>query len=110
MRRLAFPLAFVLLAALTASPSPGAVAAAASPPAGPVPAAAQAFGAELDIGYCYDYLAPYGTWLSLDPYGYVWCPRHMGYGWRPYADGRWFWSDYGWCWASDFDWGWMPFH
>jgi Family of unknown function (DUF6600) len=70
----------------------------------------QAFGATLDIGYCYDYLAPFGTWLQLDPWGYVWCPRHMGYRWRPYADGDWIWTDWGWTWMSDFEWGWMPFH
>jgi hypothetical protein len=79
-------------------------------PGGPIPGAPQGFGAGLDIGYCYDYLAPYGSWITLDRYGYVWCPRHMGYGWRPYADGHWIWSDYGWCWDSDYDWGWMPFH
>lgn len=70
----------------------------------------QEFGAELDINYCYDYLSPYGSWIDLDPYGYVWTPRHMGYRWRPYGDGHWVWTDYGWTWISDFDWGWMPFH
>ena len=74
------------------------------------PGLPQGFGAVLDIGYCYDYLAPFGSWISLDPYGYVWCPRHMGYRWRPYADGYWIWTDYGWTWISDFEWGWMPFH
>ncbi len=34
----------------------------------------------------------------------------MGYGWRPYSDGDWIWTDYGWTWMSDLDWGWMPFH
>jgi hypothetical protein len=96
----------IVLTALAAFPS---TAAAATPPAGPMPAG-QAFGATLDLGYCYDYLAPYGTWLDLDPYGYVWCPRNMGYGWRPYTEGQWIWSDYGWNWDSDLDWGWMPFH
>ncbi|MGZ4886752.1 MAG: DUF6600 domain-containing protein, partial [Candidatus Aminicenantales bacterium] len=70
----------------------------------------QEFGSELDINYCYDYLSPFGSWVNLDPYGYVWTPRQMGYRWRPYADGHWVWTDYGWTWISDFDWGWMPFH
>lgn len=74
------------------------------------PGVPQGFGAVLDIGYCYDYLAPFGTWISLDRYGYVWCPRHMGYRWRPYADGYWIWTDWGWTWMSDLEWGWMPFH
>ena len=67
-------------------------------------------GAVLDIGYCYDYLAPFGTWIQLDRHGYVWCPRHMGYRWRPYTHGHWIWSDFGWMWISDYEWGWMPFH
>jgi hypothetical protein len=81
-----------------------------SRPGGAPAGAPQGFGVRLDIGYCYDYLAPFGSWIDLDPYGYVWCPRHMGYGWRPYSEGRWIWTDYGWTWVSDFDWGWMPFH
>ncbi len=43
-------------------------------------------------------------------YGFVWIPRHMPYGWRPYTNGRWIWSDYGWTWISSFEWGWIPFH
>jgi hypothetical protein len=76
----------------------------------PRPGLPQVFGAVLDIGTCYDYLAPYGSWIDMDPYGYVWCPRHMGYRWRPYAEGYWLWTDWGWTWMSDYDWGWMPFH
>jgi hypothetical protein len=108
MKRGRFALALIVLTFLAASPPTGAAAAISK--AGPVPGALQGFGAALDIGYCYDYLAPYGTWLTLDPYGYVWCPRNMGYGWRPYTDGHWIWSNDGWCWVSNYDWGWMPFH
>ena len=72
--------------------------------------APQGMGAVLDIGYCYDYLAPFGTWIQLGRHGYVWCPRHMGYRWRPYTHGHWIWSDFGWMWMSDYEWGWMPFH
>ena len=46
----------------------------------------------------------------MDPYGYVWVPRHMGYRWRPYSDGRWAWTDYGWTWMDNSEWGWIPFH
>jgi len=58
----------------------------------------------------YDYLAPYGTWIHYGPYDYVWIPRNMGYRWRPYTHGHWIWSNYGWTWISDFDWGWAVFH
>jgi hypothetical protein len=70
----------------------------------------QEFRAELDIDYCYSYLSPYGTWVRFEPYGYVWRPRHMGYRWRPYSEGHWLWTDYGWTWMDDADWGWIPFH
>ncbi|MGA2585750.1 MAG: DUF6600 domain-containing protein [Candidatus Aminicenantales bacterium] len=63
-----------------------------------------------DVSYFYDYLAPFGSWITLRPHGYVWIPRHMGYRWRPYADGRWVWTDYGWTWISEYEWGWVPFH
>ena len=58
----------------------------------------------------YDNLAPYGTWVNMDPYGYVWIPN-VAAGFAPYAsNGYWANTDYGWTWVSDFDWGWAPFH
>lgn len=65
---------------------------------------------EMDLTDFYDYLSPYGVWVSYRPYGYVWIPRHVGYRWRPYSTGRWLWTDYGWTWIADEDWGWAPFH
>jgi hypothetical protein len=67
-------------------------------------------GVSLDVNFYYNYLADYGSWIRMGPHGYVWCPRHVGYGWRPYGYGHWVWSDYGWTWISDEDWGWIPFH
>jgi hypothetical protein len=34
----------------------------------------------------------------------------MGYRWRPYSDGHWVWTDYGWTWIADQEWGDIPFH
>jgi hypothetical protein len=65
---------------------------------------------DVTIGYFYDYLTPYGAWVSLSPHGYVWIPRHMGYRWRPYTLGHWIWTDYGWMWMSEEEWGWACFH
>jgi len=65
---------------------------------------------ERDSSYFYDYLAPYGDWVDMPAYGYVWTPRHMRYGWRPYTNGRWVWTDYGWTWVSSHEWGWATFH
>jgi len=70
----------------------------------------QQYGQNEDTSYFYDRLSPYGNWVDLNPYGYVWTPRHMGYRWRPYSDGHWVWTDYGWTWIADEEWGDIPFH
>lgn len=67
-------------------------------------------GGGRDVSVFYDDLAPFGSWVDMPRYGYVWVPRHMRYGWRPYTDGRWVWTDHGWTWLSSFEWGWIPFH
>jgi hypothetical protein len=72
--------------------------------------APQGYGADMDIEYVYTYLAPYGNWVNMDPYGYVWIPRHMGYQWRPYGDGHWVLTDDGWTWIANEEWGSIPFH
>jgi hypothetical protein len=73
--------------------------------------AAQA-AVDVDIGFFYQELSPYGRWFHDDRYGQVWQPAGVHRGWRPYYDdGHWVYSDdYGWMWVSDYDWGWAPFH
>ena len=52
----------------------------------------------------------YGSWVNVDPYGWVWSPRAT-VGWAPYRYGRWSWVDwYGWSWVSYDPWGWAPYH
>jgi hypothetical protein len=68
------------------------------------------YGGDMDSSYFYEYLSPHGAWVNHAPYGYVWIPERMAYGWRPYTQGQWVWSDFGWTWASRFSWGWVPFH
>ena len=97
----------VAAASAAAAPARAASPAAASGAQGLGPAGP---GAELDMDYCTSYLAAYGSWIRMDPWGAVWCPRNMGYRWRPYSDGHWVWTDFGWTWISDLEWGWMPFH
>jgi len=70
----------------------------------------QGYGQNMDTSYFYDQLSPYGSWIDYNPYGYVWVPRNMGYNWRPYSQGHWVWTDYGWTWMSDEQWGDIPFH
>ena len=78
----------------------------------PLSVAAQAPAPSLrsEASFFYDQLAPYGQWLWVDPYGWVWSPNNVAPGWRPYTDGSWAYSDAGWTWVSDVSWGWAPFH
>jgi hypothetical protein len=64
----------------------------------------------VNISFFYDELAPYGEWISTPQYGWVWAPDNMAVGWRPYTNGHWVYSDFGWTWVSDLDWGWAAFH
>jgi hypothetical protein len=64
----------------------------------------------VDVSIFYDELAPYGDWLQLAEYGWVWIPAGVEVGWRPYTDGYWVLTDYGWTWVSNWRWGWAPFH
>jgi hypothetical protein len=66
-----------------------------------------------EVTYFYSDLAPYGSWVQLDGYGWCWQPTAVvvGRGWRPYCNGGyWVYSDYGWYWNSTYSWGWAPFH
>jgi hypothetical protein len=78
----------------------------------PIPAAVQSVAQPLspEASFFYDQLAPYGQWLWIDPYGWVWSPNNVDAGWRPYTDGHWVYADCGWTWVSDLEWGWAPFH
>jgi hypothetical protein len=58
----------------------------------------------------YDELSPYGSWIDYPGYGYVWLPN-VGPDFKPYSsNGHWVFTDAGWTWASDYDWGWATFH
>lgn len=63
-----------------------------------------------EVSFFYDALAPYGDWIRVEPWGWVWTPWDVEPGWRPYTDGRWAWTSLGWTWVSDWPWGWAPFH
>lgn len=63
-----------------------------------------------DVSIFYDSLAPYGTWVTIEPYGSCWVPSDVDVDWRPYTDGYWASTDAGWTWVSDLDWGWACFH
>jgi hypothetical protein len=77
------------------------------------PAPAYVSNPPIEVNYFYNDLSPYGTWISLEGYGWCWQPRAVvvNRSWRPYCDGgHWIYTDAGWYWQSDYSWGWAPFH
>lgn len=57
-------------------------------------------------------LDPYGAWVEDETYGTVWVPAAhvVGPDFTPYVTaGHWTYED-GYVWASDYSWGWAPFH
>ncbi len=56
----------------------------------------------------FDTLGGYGRWDNDPQYGRVWVPS-VATGWRPYVDGGWVWTSYGWTWVSSEPWAWT-FH
>jgi hypothetical protein len=69
-----------------------------------------AWNADARVSYFHETLRPYGEWVWDRTYGWVWSPYHMAADWRPYTDGHWVYTDYGWSWVSDQSWGWACFH
>lgn len=63
-----------------------------------------------EVGFFYGALSPYGEWVRHPYYGWVWFPRNVHAGWRPYSIGRWVMSDYGWTWVSYERFGWATYH
>jgi hypothetical protein len=53
-----------------------------------------------------------GNWIEVADYGYGWQPdvAVSDPDWRPYADGYWAYTDYGWTWVSYEDFGWATYH
>lgn len=75
------------------------------------PAAEQDSRPQVNFDMFYSNLAPEGLWLQYGSYGWVWMPRDVPVGWRPYTQGRWVWTDdYGWMWVSSEPWGWATYH
>jgi hypothetical protein len=67
---------------------------------------------EVSLNFFYDNLSPYGSWLEVSDYGYVFQPSVAvdNSNWRPYADGYWAYTDLGWTWVSYEDFGWATYH
>jgi hypothetical protein len=64
----------------------------------------------VSVSYFYGQLAPYGQWVDDPAYGQCWVPAHVASGWRPYSDGYWAYTDYGWTWVDYAPYGWAVYH
>lgn len=65
--------------------------------------------ADVTFSVFHDNLAPYGRWETHPRYGQIWIANQPGF--IPYrTGGHWVYTDDGWTWVSDYDWGWAPFH
>jgi hypothetical protein len=71
----------------------------------------QARGDDVSIDFIYDNLSG-GNWIEVGDYGYGWQPdvAVSDPNWRPYSDGYWAYTDYGWTWISYEDFGWATYH
>jgi hypothetical protein len=108
MKRRIAPIGVVLLGSLAAMACGGGVIVQGPVSYGPLDGAPAGISAEVDLFY--QDLAPHGSWVRLEGPGLVWYPRGVPADWRPYALGRWAYSDFGWTWVSDEDWGWAVYH
>lgn len=67
-------------------------------------------GGPVEVATFHERLGAYGRWTTVEGYGQVWAPASVRAGWRPYADGRWVLTEYGWTYVSDDPWGWAAYH
>ena len=76
-----------------------------------VSALPQARGDDVSVDFFYNNLSG-GNWVDVEGYGYGWEPdiAVSDPNWRPYSDGYWAYTDYGWTWISYEDFGWATYH
>ncbi|MDI6766807.1 MAG: hypothetical protein QME52_08305 [Bacteroidota bacterium] len=63
----------------------------------------------VSYGIFHSSLSRHGEWIDSH-WGHAWRPVRVAHGWRPYLNGRWAWTDYGWYWISYEPFGWATFH
>ena len=71
---------------------------------------AQPAHAQLSFDLAYSNLSQHGSWIVSAEYGHVWQPREYNREWNPYYDGHWVYTEMGWTWVSDYEWGAIPYH
>jgi len=96
------------------------------------------YSPEVSFQSFYEELSPYGEWIMMtkeeiekalkdgegqafsadfdlfqenaDNPVFLWRPSIASRDWHPYLNGRWEYTDQGWMWVSNYDWGWAPYH
>ncbi len=60
----------------------------------------------------YGPLSPYGSWVAHPAYGQVFVPSpsYAGAGFRPYTNGHWEYTEWGWTWVDHHPFGWATGH
>jgi hypothetical protein len=76
---------------------------------GCVPASYESAAGTQDTNDDVHYLAAYGDWQAVAPFGMVWCPNVVS-DWQPFSYGHWTWSYDGWAWVSYEPFGWLVYH
>jgi len=80
-------------------------------PQAPQPEAqSQSEGAGDDYSVFYSRLSSDGDWVEAGDYGYCFKPHVAEGDWAPYRDGHWVWTDRGWFWYSNENFGWATYH
>src|SRR5215469_11148181 len=69
-------------------------------------------GTQQSYDVFYQGLQSGGHWFEDPTYGEVWQPDVAASdgNWRPYSDGHWAYTDQGWTWISNEDFGWATYH
>ena len=69
-------------------------------------------GVDVSVDFFYNNLNTGGSWVDAGDYGYAWQPSIAvsNRDWRPYTDGYWAYTDVGWTWVSNEDFGWATYH
>ncbi|MEY5024862.1 MAG: hypothetical protein RLZZ244_390 [Verrucomicrobiota bacterium] len=65
---------------------------------------------EMATRFFHEALRPYGQWIEIEGYGTCWKPLGVDALWSPYTIGEWAFSQYGWTWVSDEDFGSIVYH
>src|SRR6267154_337124 len=75
----------------------------------PAPPDAEPPSSPPDRGSFERQLSPYGRWVDTPEYGRVWMPN-VDPDWRPYSDGRWVSTTWGWSFVAPVPWGSAVYH